>query len=166
MNKPPAEVPRETSLAGLAPSFRLHVEQILDEMAVAGFDPIVAETLRTDARQRFLYGFGREYDDGRGIVTHSSDADETWHSFGLAVDIWSRSKLWRAPDEFWKKLHQLVRQHGLLSGADWDNDGVMDDWDKPHFQWGAPMRRSPSPRASRVKETGGNAAVWTEVGAA
>ena len=135
------------------------------ESAATTWHGIVAETLRTPERQQFLYGFGRRYDDGRGVVTYSSDADETWHGFGLAADVWSRSKLWRAGDEFWKKLHQLARKHGLVSGADWDNDGEMDDWDKPHLQWGAPMRRSPSPRAARLMKDGGFEAVWREVGA-
>ena len=43
-------------------------------MKLRGLDAIVAETLRTDERQEFLYGFGRDYDDGRGIVTHSRAA--------------------------------------------------------------------------------------------
>jgi hypothetical protein len=164
--KVPKEVPRETGVDNLAPVFRSKLEAVLEEMEAAGFDPIIAETIRTDARQRFLHGFGREYDDGRGIVTHSEDADETWHHFGLAADVWSRSKLWKAPDDFWRKLHELGRKHGLVSGADWDNDGVMDDWDKPHLQMGPPMRRSPSPRASRLQAQGGNQAVWKEVKAA
>jgi peptidoglycan L-alanyl-D-glutamate endopeptidase CwlK len=164
--KPPAEVPRTTALDGLAPVFRAKVERVLEAMQSAGYDPVVFETLRTHARQQFLHGFGRAYDDGRGVVTHSADADETWHGFGLAVDVVSRSKLWGAPAEFWKKLHQCVRAEGCVSGADWDNDGVMDDWDKPHFQLGSPMRRSPSPRAARLQAEGGNAAVWAEVGGA
>lgn len=161
----PPEVPRVSTLDDLAPGFRRKLEAILEDMRAASYDPIVYETLRTSERQQFLYGFGREYDDGRGIVTHSQDADETWHAFGTAADVISRSKLWNAPEEFWKKLHQLVRQHGCISGADWDNDGIMDDWDKPHIQFGPPMRRSPSPRATRLQADGGNAAVWAEVGA-
>jgi len=163
--KPPTEVPVQKGMDGLAPRFRARVEAIVQGMRDAGYDPVVFETLRTHERQRFLYGFGRDYDDGRGVVTHSSDSDETWHGFGLAVDVVSRSRLWQAPEEFWKKLHQLVRANGCVSGADWDNDGVMDDWDKPHFQWGPPMRRSPSPRAARLQSEGGNEAVWREVGA-
>lgn len=164
------EPPRITALDGLAPRFRAKVERVLQGLRDAGFDPIVFESLRTDERQWYLYGFGRDYNDGRvedgQFVTNSQDGDETWHHFGLAVDIVSRSKLWRAPNEFWKKLHQLARANGLVSGADWDNDGYMDDWDKPHIQWGPPMRRSPSPRAARLEAQGGNAAVWREVGAA
>lgn len=164
--KVPKEVPRETSMALLAPAFRVTVEAVIEELQAAGFDPVVAETLRTSERQRFLFGFGRDYDDGRGVVTHSQDADETWHHYGCAVDIWSRSQLWRAPDEFWKKLHQLARKYGLISGADWDNDGVMDDWDKPHIQIGPPARRSPSPRSARLFADGGFEAVWKELGVA
>jgi hypothetical protein len=141
------------------------VDTLIEDMRQAGYDAMIFETGRTSVRQQFLYGFGREYDDGRGVVTYSKDADETWHFYGLAADIVSRSKLWNAPDEFWKKLHQLARQHGLRSGADWDNDGVMDDWDKPHVQ-PANLKRSPSPRAARLYASGGSVAVWQEVGMA
>lgn len=161
----PKEVPRDSSTTSLAPGFRVIVDAVIDDMRLAGFDAVVFETGRTSERQRFLYGFGRDYDDGRGVVTHSSDADETWHFYGLAVDIISRSKLWNAPDEFWKKLHQVGRARGLRSGADWDNDGVMDDWDKPHMQ-PAHLKRSPSPRAARLHAEGGNSRVWQEVGMA
>jgi hypothetical protein len=161
----PNEVPRESSTSGLAPKFRAQLDAVIDDMRLAGYDAVVFETLRTDERQKFIHGFGRLYDDGRGIVTHSADADETWHGFGLAADIVSRSRLWNAPDEFWKKLHQVARAHGLRSGADWDNDGVMDDWDKPHVQ-PAGLRRSPSPKAARLQTDGGNQAVWVEVGLA
>ena len=107
----------------------------------------VFETLRTDDRQRFLYGFGREYDDGRGVVTNSRTAMDTWHGFGLAVDIVDRAKLWNAPDDFWWVLGTSARRHGLVWGADWNGNWSSADerfMDRPHIQWGNGMRRRPS----------------------
>ena len=46
---------------------------IVKEMADAGHNAKVFETLRTAERQEFLYGFGRQYDDGRGTVTKVQD---------------------------------------------------------------------------------------------
>lgn len=157
---PPDEPQRITSLDTLAPKFRAALEACLDGVRKAGYDPIVWETLRTGARQQWIYGFGREWDDGRGVVSHSADADESWHAFGLAADVVSRSKLWNAPTEFWKVLGREAKANGLFWGGDFDSFP-----DRPHIQFGEPMRRSPSPRAARLMASGGFDAVWKEVGA-
>jgi hypothetical protein len=157
---PPPEVPVVRSPEGLAPAFRVKVESLLDRMRTRGHDPFVFESTRTDERQTYLYGFGRTYDDGRGVVTHSSDADETWHHFGLAVDIISKKHLWDAPKRFWADLGVLSAALGLQWGGAWKSFK-----DLPHVQWGAPMRQSPSPRAARLLASGGMEAVWREVGA-
>jgi peptidoglycan LD-endopeptidase CwlK len=156
--KPPREVAVNRQLDGLAPKFRSALLRVIDRMQRAGFDPMIFETHRTTERQRFLYGFGREYDDGRGIVTNSSTALNTWHGFGLAADIISRSKLWGASSEFWRHLGTYARAEGLVWGGDWPSFP-----DRPHVQWGAPMRRSPSVNAAVIKAKGGNEAVWKEV---
>ncbi|MBY0490637.1 MAG: M15 family metallopeptidase [Gemmatimonadaceae bacterium] len=165
---PPAEIPVCRDLQVLAPGFRMRLDLVIDDLQRAGFDPMVVETLRTSERQRFLFGFGRDYDDGRGVVTHSSDCDETWHGFGLAADIISASKRWDAAPAFWTALGAACRIRGLTWGGDWNGNGSSDDErfvDRPHVQFGPPMRRSPSPRAARLLAEGGMPAVWKEVGA-
>jgi peptidoglycan L-alanyl-D-glutamate endopeptidase CwlK len=157
---PPPEVAVDRSLDELAPVFRMKVDELLFRMKSKGHDPIVAESVRTNERQTYLYGFGREYDDGRGIVTHSKDADETWHHFGLAVDIISESKQWDASPRFWNDLGANAIALGLSWGGAWRSFK-----DLPHVQWGSPMRQSPSPRAARLLADGGLPAVWAEVGA-
>ena len=166
---PPAEVPVQRDLDGLAPQFRAAIDRVLDRMRADGHDPMVFETLRTEARQQFIYGFGREYDDGRGIVTHSESAADTWHGYGLAVDIICKRTMWGGSKQFWMSLGVAVRSEGLVWGADWNNNGRTDDErfvDRPHVQWGNGMRRSPSSRAVALQAAGGNAAVWAAVGAA
>jgi peptidoglycan L-alanyl-D-glutamate endopeptidase CwlK len=166
---PPAEVPVERSVQGLAPQFRAAVDRVLDRMRADGHDPMVFETLRSDDRQQFIYGFGRDYDDGRGIVTHSESAADTWHGYGLAVDIVCRRTLWGASKQFWIALGVACRHEGLVWGADWNNNGRTDDErfvDRPHVQWGNGMRRSPSSRAQQLMASGGYHAVWQVVGAA
>jgi hypothetical protein len=166
--RPPAEIPACTNTLTLAPRFREAVFRALQRMRQLGHDPVIAETLRTNERQQYLFGFGRDYDDGRGVVTHSRNADETWHAFGLAVDVISQSRGWGAPEEFWRDLEAGAKAQGLVSGRDWDGDAATKEEfiDSPHIQWGKPMRRSPSPRAARLFAQGGYQAVWREVGAA
>lgn len=167
--KPPVEVPVNADLQTLAPTFRACVGLVCADMVAWGYTPRVFETLRTDDRQRFLYGFGREYDDGRGVVTNSRTAMDTWHGFGLAVDIVDRAKLWNAPDDFWWVLGTSARRHGLVWGADWNGNWSSADerfMDRPHIQWGNGMRRRPSALAVELLRTRGLAAVWAEVGAA
>ena len=166
--KVPAEVPVVRDLSVLAPRFRSALERVLETMRGLGFTPLVAETLRTDARQTFLYGFGRDYDDGRGVVTHAADADETWHGYGLAADVVCAKHLWGATPAFWEALGRACARERLTWGGDWDGDGDSRDetfLDRPHIQWGPPMRRSPSPRAGRLLAQGGPPLVWREVGA-
>lgn len=168
--KPPRDVPGNRSMDGLAPAFRRAVERVLAEMRRAGFTPMVVETLRTDARQQFLHGFGRKYDDGRGVVTHSRTAADTYHGYGLAVDIVCERQRWNAPGEFWRALGAAARDEGLLWGNDWDHDGIPVERDpdesfsdRPHIQW--PKLRKPSAKAKAYFHAGRVADVWAMCGA-
>lgn len=166
--KVPPTVPAVRSVDVLAPRFLAALDRVLVTMRGLGLDPTIVETLRTSERQTYLHGFGRLYDDGRGVVTHSADADETWHGYGLAADIVSTATLWAAPNAFWDALGRACARERLTWGGDWNGDGNSGDerfLDRPHVQWGPPMRRSPSPRAARLVETGGLPAVWRAVGA-
>lgn len=154
---PPKEVPLCSDEAGLAPAFRRRLDVVIQEMHNAGYDAVVSETTRTQARQDYLAGFGREYDDGRGVVTHAMDAWTTWHFYGLAADVISRSKGWDAPEAFWGALRTVAHDEGLASGGDWEHP------DRPHVQWGYPMRVAPSERAVELYKQGGVQAVWKEV---
>lgn len=156
---PPAEVPVIRSLDVLAPKFRLAVDRTLHALALQGRAATVSETLRTDARQAFLYGFGRTYDDGRGIVTNARTVDTTWHGYGLAVDVIASGAGWNAPAAFWTALGAAAEAEGLTWGGRWD--GLPD---RPHLQWGQ-CRRSPSVTAVKLKRAGGLEAVWREVNA-
>lgn len=155
----PDEPPRQSSVVGLAPKFRRAVEAIVDEMQEKGYKVRVFETLRSNERQAFLYGFGREYDDGRGPVTRARTAESGWHFYGLAADlVEDDSSPWIAPQKFWQELGLIAEQHGCTWGGRWERV------DFPHVQWG-PCRRSPSHRAAELYRTGGRESVWQEVGA-
>lgn len=156
--KPPAEVKAINSPSVLAPRFRDALQRMFIELRKAGFDPIIDESFRSDARQRFLYGFGRDYDDGRGVVTHAADCTASWHCFGLAVDVVSAAHGWDNP-AFFRALGAAAKDEGLSWGGNWTTP------DLPHVQWGRPMLQAPSPRAVALRTSGGVEAVWRVVGA-
>lgn len=157
--KPPAEVPRDTSLDSCAPRVRSAVTALMERMIGDGFDPIVAESLRTAERQEFLYGFGRRYDDGRGIVTKAPTALKSWHGFGLAVDLWSKGTLWNASSAFWDALGR----HAPKCELDWGGHWLAVDL--PHVQWGW-CPTSPTVKHVALLTSGGLEAVWADLGAA
>jgi hypothetical protein len=165
---PPPMVACCSNVAVLAPKFRDAVARILARLDELGMKGRVAETLRTNARQQYLYGFGRDYDDDRGVVTQSDNAFTTWHGYGLAVDIVSATLEWAAPTTFWEALARLALTEGLTSGADWNRNGLHDEkfCDRPHVQWYCPgMHVAPSDHARALVEQAGIEAVWKEVGA-
>lgn len=173
---PPAEVGAlavDNDLSKCAPKFVERVWTLLHELQRRGFPAKVAEAFRSDERAAFLYGFGREYDDGRGVVTKVKSASKSWHRYGLAVDIVSAEHGYDAPAAFWTALRECATEAGLRSGDDWDRDGVAVEEDpdehfadKPHVQFGPPMRVTPSDQAWILLERGGVEAVWAAVGAA
>jgi hypothetical protein len=156
--KPPTEVPATNSPSLLAPRFRDAVQRMFVELRKAGFDPIIAESYRTPERQAYLFGFGRQYDDGRGVVTKAPNCDLSWHCFGLAVDVISAKDGWDNPS-FFRALKAAAKDEGLMAGATFSRP------DLPHVQWGRPMLLTPSPRAVALRASGGIEAVWRVVGA-
>lgn len=150
MSKPFGHIPKEPpairSLDGLAPKFLAALLSVYPNLA-----ELVSETLRTDERQEWLHGFGRSYDDDRGIVTMAATADHGWHKFGLAVD------LKRPPTE---EEAEKLRAANISLGMDWQKFV-----DPPHLQWGEPMRQAPSERAADLYRTEGVEALWRVVGA-
>jgi peptidoglycan L-alanyl-D-glutamate endopeptidase CwlK len=118
------------------------------------------ETVRTEERQDFLYGFGREYDDGRGKVTSAETALASWHGFGLAVDIVEKDNTpWDAPPGFWESIGIAARKRGLAWGGLWKKP------DLPHVQWGR-CPKSPTEDDRRLFRQMGREAVWVKYGAA
>lgn len=150
----PPEVPINRSLVDLAPKFRDAVNAVLAELS----DATVAESLRTFDRQSYLYGFGRDYDDGRGIVTNAPTQLLSWHGYGLAVDLVHATKAWDAGDHWFRLMGEIAKGNGCDWGGDWHHP------DRPHIQWGR-CKDSPSDTARRLYQQGGVEAVWDAVGA-
>jgi len=155
----PPDVPVDRRLEMLAPAFAVRVRKVLATLD-GGRAEWPFETLRTEARQTFLYGFGRDYDDGRGIVTRATSALYSWHGFGLALDIVEKDATpWVAPSTFWNAIGDAAEKFGLVWAGRWHAT------DLPHVQWGAcPV--SPTEEDRMLFRTQGMKAVWTKYGAA
>ena len=155
---PPPEVPVQRTSAGSAPRFVDAVAQMLERLA-GGLPETPFEWRRTVERQRFLYGFGREYDDGRGKVTAAQTSLYSWHGFGLAVDIVEKDATpWNAPVSFWNAIGDAAEACGLAWGGTWSRP------DLPHVQWGG-CPGSPTDADRALYATEGVEAVWRKYGA-
>lgn len=154
MKRPPEPVPSTHSLDGLAPRFRAKLEALLKVVP----DAKVAETIRTPERQAYLYGFGREYDDGRGVVTNARSHLTSWHGYGLAADVVHKTMEWEAGLAWFQHMATQAVLLGLEAGAYWKSP------DYPHVQYGG-MKDSPSDKARALEAEGGNPAVWKAVNA-
>lgn len=155
----PRDVPVQRSLALCAPRMRTAVERML-AMLEGGPTEAVFETLRTAERQRYLYGFGRAYDDGRGRVTQAATHLQSWHGFGLAVDIVEKDATpWNVPVGFWNAIGDAARANGLFWGGAWNTP------DLPHVQW-KQCPASPTDADRELLARAGMPAVWEKYGAA
>lgn len=155
----PPEPPRITALPPLPDGFERRVRATLDGLAAHGQPSIVREAQRTAERQAWLYGFGRDYDDGRGRVTNAKTPWQTWHVYALACDIVHARLEDNAPSSYWKLLQSIAEASGLQSGMSWPTMR-----DGPHVQFGT-LKRSPSPLARALYLQGGLYAVHKAVGA-
>lgn len=92
------------------------------------FDPILFETERKDALQRIYFQQGS---------TDAPSAIYGWHFFRVATDWISASMEWSVPPEWWDKLAEFMRKHGIDPGNDWNEP------DHPHGQLHG-IKKSPS----------------------
>ncbi|HET6495486.1 MAG TPA: M15 family metallopeptidase [Polyangia bacterium] len=154
----PKEVPVERSLDVCAPKFAIAVRAMLKDLE-GGRSEWAFETLRTPERQRFLYGFGRDFDDGRGKVTNAQTSLYSWHGFGMAVDVVEKDATpWDAPVSFWNEIGEAAERNGLVWGGRWRKP------DLPHVQWGK-CKASPDDHDRALYASGGLKAVWMKYGA-
>lgn len=154
----PKEVSAQRTSAGCAPGFVAAVMRTLARLD-GGRTELPFEWLRTAERQAYLYGHGRDYSDGRGIVTRASSALLSWHGFGLAVDVVEKDATpWDAPMSFWQELGEAGEAEGLAWGGRWHTP----DW--PHLQWGV-CPASPTDGDRALFASAGIEAVWARYGA-
>jgi hypothetical protein len=155
--KPPKEVPINRDVNSLTLGFRTKVVAFLARMHELGSTgAYIGEALRTNARQRFIWGFGREYNDGRGQVTNAKTAEKSLHAYGCAIDVWDRDnpkEPWapKNPTQFYANVVKACKELGIRWGGDWNGNGILDQKlvDRPHIQ---DLRAPISPTAQDQKD--------------
>ncbi len=151
-----AMVSRDMSV--LAPRFAEAVRKAIEECNSNGLDAYVYEGYRSAALQAIYYARGRTVIPPPYTVTNARTNLRSWHGYGLAVDVISRSKRWNQPASWFRQVAAIFKSHGLKWGGDWSKP------DLPHFQWGR-CKPSPSDRAREIYAARGMKGVWAEVGA-
>ena len=169
-------------LCFLAPLFRKQVEAALDNCRARSLDAVVYETYRSLELAQLYYKRGRTIRPPDRPVTNAKTNLYSWHGYGLAVDVISKSERWFNPlgkpalkllpaphpdvrayaakgERWFREVAGVFKAHGMKWGGDWIQR------DTPHFQWGR-CKPSPSDRARELVKSGGLEAVWREVGAA
>lgn len=112
---------------GLKPKVKRQAQKVVDEMASYGYKVYVFEGYRTPERQQELYEQGRTTD---GDIVTNTKAGESYHNYGVAVDIIFKEWQWNPPHEiYWKLLGAVGKKHGFKWGGEWQSFT-----DKPHFE--------------------------------
>lgn len=142
----------------LAPKFRDAVSKAIAECEAKGLDAMVYETYRSQELQSAYYARGRTEIPPHGTVTNAASNLYSWHGYGLAVDVISKSAGWDKPESWFEEVAEIFRAAGCRWGGEWKMK------DLPHFQWSA-CKPSPSDHARELIAGGGFHAVWEAVGA-
>jgi peptidoglycan L-alanyl-D-glutamate endopeptidase CwlK len=134
------------------------VETALAACAAKGLDVMVVESYRSPELQAEYFERGRSKRPPDAAVTNAKSNLYSWHGYGLAVDVISKSQGWNRPESWFAQVAECFRAAGCRWGGEWKMK------DLPHFQWGL-CKPSPSDRARQLYAMGGAAAVWEAVGA-
>ena len=149
-------VSRDESI--MNPIFVDRLNKGLLECNNAGYDAFLYEGVRNNDTQSAYYALGRTVIPPMETVTNASDAMHSWHFYGLAGDIISKSKEWDVSFQWMQDVADILKGHGL----DWGGLWIHPDY--PHYQFGG-MKKSPSDEARATYATEGLQGVWKAVGA-
>src|SRR5437868_11163693 len=106
------------SLDTLAPKFRQAVEKAIADCAAKNLDALVYEAYRSQELQSLYYERGRTVVPPRDTVTNAQSNLFSWHGYGLAVDVISRSKGWDQPESWFAEVADVFRANGCRWGGE------------------------------------------------
>jgi hypothetical protein len=153
----------DRDLARLAPRFAQAVRDAIAECNAGsdgGLRATVYEGFRSAQLQALYYQRGRTVKPPNAPVTYAQSNLQSWHGFGLAVDVVHRESFWNPVQgpAWFRQVADIFRRHGCNWGGDWTRP------DLPHFQWGR-CAPSPSDGVRALLQTNGLDAVWDALGA-
>jgi hypothetical protein len=117
----------DTIIRKLYPTAQSHFTCLITEAAKQGYDLRITEGMRTIDRQNELYAQGRTKPGS--IVTNAKGGD-SWHNYGLAIDVVDRKLGYNLTDSRWAQLGDIGSACGLKWGGTFSSFKDM-----PHFQY-------------------------------
>jgi peptidoglycan L-alanyl-D-glutamate endopeptidase CwlK len=159
-------------LESINPVVAYHVGRLITACEAEGIWAEICQGLRSWNEQEDLYAIGREYKNGEWHVVDSGKIvtkcrpGNSWHNFGLAIDIClDDSKyegfqaVWKDDDIRWKKAAQIGKSLGFVVGADFRTFP-----DNPHYQMTGRFPVNPTDEVRQLFKDGGMQAVWDASG--
>ena len=116
------------SLDDLHPRVAELARGLIQSAATAGIELLVTSTLRTFEEQAELFAQGRTRP---GKIVTNAKPGESWHNFGLALDVVpliAGKAVWDSPR--WKEIGAMGKTIGLGWGGDFKSFK-----DLPHFEF-------------------------------
>lgn len=147
----------EARLKDVNPGLADKIRQLADALTQEHIEIRVTQGLRTWADQARLYAQGRTAPGPR--VTNAKPG-ESWHNFGLAVDVAvfdiRGNPDWNAGHLAYQRVVALGTTLGMVSGKAWN--------DVPHLQLTGRFGTSPDGEVRQIFDAGGISSVWAEAG--
>ncbi|WP_455714636.1 peptidoglycan-binding protein [Anaerosporobacter sp.] len=110
---------------------QIQLNQAIKDIKIAGINPLIVETYRSQVRQNYLYSLGRTVKGTKVTWTQISI-----HTKRNAVDVVPQrivdgkmTAIWNAKDSETKKIISIMQKYGFEAGANW-----VTSPDSPHFQ--------------------------------
>lgn len=148
----PRKLPSQELMPGLYPGFSVKVQTLLSLARESGLNVDAYQTYRSFQDQTKEYAKGRT---GPGKKVTNAKAGQSWHNYGLAVDIvfkTSSGKWSWAENNNWGMLGRIGKSLGLEWGGNWKS------LDRPHFQLTYGLQL---PDALSLYKSGGLEKVWS-----
>jgi len=109
----------------LQPLVERRLVDVILEMKSLGHEVRMVEGYRSPERQTTLYNQGRVTP---GAIVTNAKAGESFHQYGIAVDLVFRKEGYDASHELWETLGRIGEMHGFDWGGRWKSP------DKAHFE--------------------------------
>jgi peptidoglycan L-alanyl-D-glutamate endopeptidase CwlK len=146
-------------VALLAPKLRDRFEQAMADCHRNGLRAVFYEGYRSPELQAHYFSLGRTVIPPISTVTNMKTNLESWHGYGLAVDVIHLLRGWDAGEKWFQEIAAIFKAHEFSWGGGWKVK------DLPHFQWGTCPER-PTAETRELLQTEGIDAVWKAFGAA
>jgi peptidoglycan L-alanyl-D-glutamate endopeptidase CwlK len=110
----------------LHPLVKRQADKIITEMARLGHPVRIVQGYRSIEEQNRLYAQGRTT---TGSVVTNAKGGQSFHNYGVAVDMVFVKEGWNATESLWQLLGKVGKAQGFEWGGDWT--GFVD---RPHFE--------------------------------